>query len=57
MRVEAFFSEAAVERFDEAVVGRLARSTEVQNNAVLIGPAVECVGDELRAVVADDLLR
>ncbi len=56
MGVEALVPEAAVERLDEGIVGRLAGATEVQDHAVLVGPSIERVGDELRAVVDVDAL-
>jgi hypothetical protein len=41
MRVQTFGSEFAVERLDEGVVSRLARSGEVERDAALISPEVE----------------
>lgn len=39
--VQAFGSEAAVERLDEGVVGRFTRAREVQGHAFGVGPEVE----------------
>jgi hypothetical protein len=49
MRVQAFASELAVERFDEAVVGRLAWPREVQHDTLLVSPYIEIAGNELRS--------
>ena len=46
MCVQAFGSELAVKAFDEAVVRRLTRSREVQNDAFLIGPEIEIRSEE-----------
>ena len=54
MRVQALASELAAERFDEALVSRLARPREVQHNTLLVSPNIEIVGDELRALVDAD---
>src|SRR5436309_1955218 len=48
VRVQALVAQAAVERLDQCVVGRLARAREVQRDTVLVGPAVEGFRDELR---------
>ena len=45
--VQTFRPQLAVERFDEAVVGRLAGPGEVQGDLVDIGPEVQVAGDEL----------
>ena len=39
--VQTFCPEAAIERFDEGVVGRLARPGEVERDAALIGPEIQ----------------
>src|ERR1700709_2422728 len=54
VRVQAFASELAVEGFDEAVVGRLARAREVQDAALLVCPDIEIAGDELRSLIDTD---
>ena len=54
VRVQALRPELAIERLDEAVVGRLARPREVKNGALTIGPEVEITADELRALVDPD---
>ena len=41
MRVQTFGSESAVERFDEGVVGGLARPGEVEHDASLISPQIQ----------------
>jgi hypothetical protein len=41
VRVEAFRSEFAVERFDERIVGRLSRPREVERDAAVLGPEIE----------------
>src|SRR4051794_24222890 len=55
--IEAFLPEAAVERLDESVVGRLPRSREVQRDAALIGPDVEIARHELGALIDADRRR
>lgn len=57
MSVQALRPQLAVEGLDEAVVGRLARSWEVQGDVVGMGPQVEVSGDELAAVIHPDRLR
>ncbi len=54
MGVQAFASELAVEGFDEAIVGRLARPREVQHDTFLVSPEVEIAGDELRSLIDAD---
>lgn len=54
VRVQALVPQAAVERLHESVVGRLTRPAEVERDAVLIGPAVERLRDELRPIVHPD---
>ncbi len=47
MRVQALRSKLAIEGLDEAVVRRLARPGEVEDDARLISPEVEVPRDEL----------
>src|SRR3954470_2084514 len=54
--VQAFASELAVEGFDEAVIGRLARPREIQHDTFLVSPDIEIAGDKLRALVDADRL-
>ena len=49
--VQAFRSQAAVERLDVGVVGRLSRSGEVDLDPVQVGPLVEHAPGELRPIV------
>src|SRR6187200_3217156 len=56
MGVQTFASELAVERFDEAVVGRLTRPREIQHDTLLVSPDVEIARDELRSLVDADRL-
>ena len=51
MGVPAFHPELAVERSDEAIVRRLARSREVGRHAALIRPRVKIATDELAALI------
>lgn len=57
VRIQAFGSELAVERFYEPIVRRLAWTGEVQCHAVRIGPEIHISGDELAAIVDPDRLR
>ena len=57
MHVQTFFAESAIEGFDRRIVGRLASTTEVENDAVGVRPQVHRRADELRDVVAVDALR
>ena len=57
MGVQAFRPELAVERLDEAIIGRLAGAREIQGDVVCIGPEVEVAADELAAIVDPDRLR
>jgi hypothetical protein len=54
--VEALVAQATVERFDEGIVGRLAGPGEVERDAILVGPAVERLRDELGAIIHPDAL-
>ena len=51
MLVQAFKAYPGVEALDEGVVRRFTGSTEVQNNAVRIGPQIEFARGELAAIV------
>jgi hypothetical protein len=55
--IQALLPEPAVKRFDEGVVRGLPRPREVQDYAMGIGPQVNFLGDELRAVVHPDTFR
>jgi len=55
--VHALGANTAVEGFGEGVVGRLARSREVERDAPGIGPDVEIAGEELAALVDADRRR
>ena len=55
--VKAFTTEGAIEALDEGVVGRFARSREVDLRAVTIGPQVHRLTGELAAVVTEQHLR
>src|SRR6188768_2464857 len=52
--VEALIAKLAIEALDESVLGGLAGLNEVQSHLVLIGPSVEGLANELRAIVSDD---
>ncbi len=54
MLVQAFRPEPAVERLDEGIVGRLARSGEVERDALLVRPQVQIPRHELRALIHPD---
>src|ERR1700679_2765088 len=54
--VQALRAEFAVERFDEAIIRRLAWPREVEDDAPLIGPQIEIARDELRALIDTDAL-
>jgi hypothetical protein len=54
VRVQALRPEPAIERLDEGVVGRFARTREVLYHVVGIGPKVHILGDELAALVNTD---
>ena len=55
--VQALGPEAAVEGFNEGVVGRLAGAGEVQGDAVGLSPQVQVPGDELGPLIDPDRLR
>jgi len=57
MSVQTFRSEAAIERFDEGVIGGLAWPREVERNATLIGPQIEVARHKLGALVDPDRRR
>lgn len=50
MGVQALVAQPAVEALDDRIIGRLARTAEVERYAVLIDPAVQCLRDTLRAI-------
>lgn len=52
--IEALVPEAAVERLDERVVGRLAGTGVVHGHAVVVSPAIYRDRDELAAVIGLD---
>jgi len=56
MRVQAFVTELAVERFDKGVVGRLAKATEVPSHPVDAGRVIQRFRDKFLAIVYPDLV-
>ena len=56
VHVETLLPKPTIKRFDRRVVGRLAAPTEVERDAVRVGPQIHRRTDELRAVVAIDPL-
>jgi hypothetical protein len=54
MCVEALGAQSSVERLDERVVGRLARSAEVERDVVGVRPEIEVTRDKLRAIVGSN---
>ena len=56
VHVETLLPKPTIERFDRRVVGRFAAPTEVERDAVRVGPQIHRRTDELRAVVAIDPL-
>jgi hypothetical protein len=40
MYIQTFFAESSVEGFDRGIVGRLATTTEVENDAVGVRPQI-----------------
>jgi hypothetical protein len=54
--VQALGAEAAIEGFDEGVIGGLAWPGEVEHDAALIGPEVHVAGYELAALIDTDRL-
>jgi len=57
MGVQTFCPEAAIERFDEGVVGRLAWPGEVEHDASLIRPQVQVALDKFGALIDPDRCR
>ena len=51
MGVQAFIAEPAIERFHKSIVRWLAWPREVERHAILIGPTIQDLRDELRAIV------
>jgi len=49
--IQTFIAQRSVEGLDEAVVGRLAGSAEVDPHPVVVGPQIEQAPRELAAVV------
>ncbi|KQY45721.1 hypothetical protein ASD32_10955 [Rhizobium sp. Root483D2] len=54
VRVQAFGPQLAVERFNEAIVGRFAWPRDVKCDLVDIGPKVQIAGDKLAAIIDTD---
>ena len=54
--VQALGAELAVQAFDEGIVGRLARSAEVEGNAAHEGPQIKLLANEFRPVIEPDRL-
>ena len=50
-RVQALGAQATIERFDEGIVGLLARSSEVERDTILIGSVVQYLRYELGATI------
>jgi hypothetical protein len=57
MLVQAFKPDASVEAFNECIVCRLARSAEVQDDTVRVGPQIELSRGKLATVVHPDASR
>ncbi len=55
MRVEALGAKSTVERFNERIVGWLARAAKVQCDIVLVRPQIEVTRDDLRNILFPDL--
>ena len=51
VHVQTFVPHRTVERLDEAVVGRLPRSTEVDLHFVMVSPEIKELSGELAAVI------
>jgi hypothetical protein len=51
MMVQAHRAEPAVERLEEGIVGRFARTGEVERHALLISPQIQISRHELRALI------
>ena len=57
MRAQAFAPERPIEGLDEGIVGRLARSGEVDLHLVVMSPQIQRLSGELAAVIAEQELR
>ena len=57
VRVQAFGAQSVIERLDERIVGRLARSREVEQDVVLVRPQIQVARYELTALVDADHAR
>ena len=57
MDVQTFVAQAAVERFDVAIVRGLARPREIELHAAVERPRLEGFGGELRPVIDGDGFR
>jgi hypothetical protein len=51
MGVQTLCSKAAIERFDEGVVGGLARPGEVERHAALVRPQIQIPRDTLGTLI------
>src|SRR5689334_18447044 len=56
VEIQTLVAELAVEAFDMGILRGLARLNEVQRDAVRIGPSIQDLPSELRAIVHGDLL-
>lgn len=57
MRVQALVPEATIEAFDMCIVGRLARTGEVQRHPVDVSPMVQGFRDEFGSIIHPDIHR
>jgi hypothetical protein len=57
MLIETLLPEPRVERFDQCIVCRSTRSTEIQLDLVPVRPAIEVLRDKLRSIVHLDPFR
>ena len=57
MGVKTLGPQTSVESLDEGVVSRFARSGEIQDDVVGIGPQIQIPRDKLRALIDPDRLR
>lgn len=57
MSVQTLSAEASIEGFDERIVSRFARPTEVERDTIGIGPQIQIARDELGALIDADGLR
>lgn len=55
MDIQALVPQRSVESFDEGVIGRLARSKEIDPRSMVISPQIDKLAGELYAIICKQI--